>query len=75
VTARDRGLRRAGLVTAVIAAGGIVGTGAVAFIAHADTTAATTATTESTSTTTTTDDNSSVTDGSGSIPQAQSGGS
>lgn len=72
MTARDRGLRRAGLVTAVIAAGGIVGTGAVALIAHADATAATTATT---STTTTTDNNSSVTDGSGSVPQAQSGGS
>lgn len=71
MTARDRGLRRAGLVTAVIAAGGIVGTGAVALIAHADTTAATT----TTSTTTTTDNNSSVTDGSGSVPQAQSGGS
>jgi hypothetical protein len=81
VTGRERGLRRAAIVTAVVAAGGIVGSGAVALIAHADTAAGTTATTHtttngsSTSTSTGTSGNGAVTDGGDSVPQAQSGGS
>jgi hypothetical protein len=66
------------MITAALAAGGIVGSGAVAFIAHADTaaTTATTGTAETTETATSTSAaDSTVTDGGGSAPQAQSGGS
>lgn len=68
---REQGLRRAGLITAALAATGLVGAGAVAIAAHADTT--TTSTTNTTTTTTSTSPT--VSDGSGSVPQVQSGGS
>jgi hypothetical protein len=86
-TARERGLRRAGMITAVLAAAGVVGSGAVAVLAHADTVAqSTTSTGTSTGTSAGTSDDSTsagstdsgsggVTSGSGSVPQAQSAGS
>jgi hypothetical protein len=74
--ARDRGLRRIGLVTACLAAAGVVGTGAAAYLAHADSLA--TSTTTSTTTGTTTDgvsSSGSVSSGNGTAPQARSAGS
>jgi len=68
---RERGLRRAGLITAMLAVAGVVGSGMVAVVAHADTVAKSTSTAGSTSTTTTP----SVSAGSGAAPQAQSAGS
>jgi len=68
---RERGLRRAGLITAMLAVAGVVGSGMVAVVAHADTVAKSTSTAGSTSTTTTP----SVSAGSGLAPQAQSAGS
>jgi hypothetical protein len=68
---RERGLRRAGLITAMLAVAGVVGSGMVAVVAQADTVAKSTSTTGGTSTTTTP----SVSAGSGSVPQAQSAGS
>jgi hypothetical protein len=70
---RERGLRRAGLITAMLAVAGVVGSGMVAVVAHADTVAKSTSTTDSTSTSTTTTP--SVSAGSGLAPQAQSAGS
>jgi hypothetical protein len=72
-TPRERGLRKAGLITAMLAAAGVVGSGAVAVLAHADTVAqrASTSTSGSTSTQTSTP---TVNAGSGSAPQAQSAG-
>jgi hypothetical protein len=79
---RDRGLRRIGVVTAALAATGVVGAGVAAIAAHADTvttthSTGTSTTTKSTGTTTTTQNTSqgTVSSGTGSVPQAQSGGS
>jgi hypothetical protein len=80
---RERGLRRAGLITAMLAVAGVVGSGMVAVVAHADTVAKSTSTTGSTSTTdststtggTSTTTTPSVSAGSGLVPQAQSAGS
>jgi hypothetical protein len=83
-SARDRGLRRVGLITATLAAGGIVGTAAVAVAAHAATTSATTNSTTNSDTTsgdssgTSSDSNGSsgyVSPGAGVQPHAQSSGS
>jgi hypothetical protein len=78
---RERGLRKAGLITAMLAVAGVVGSGMVAVVAHADTVAKSTSTTDSTSTTggtstsTSTTTTPSVSAGSGLVPQAQSAGS
>jgi hypothetical protein len=76
---RERGLRRAGLITAMLAVAGVVGSGMVAVVANADTVAKSTSTTDSTSTTgstsTSTTTTPSVSAGSGLAPQAQSAGS